>query len=145
MTKRKALLIGVNGFGEQHLNELLHQQDLGVLELAAVSDLRLPEQTGVAIAERGIRHYADYKEMLDKERGADFVVVSTPIQLHAPMGIDAMEAGYHVLLEKPPAGGYPGCGTDRRDGEADGETVCGQFFHPFGQGDGNADRNRGIR
>ncbi|TNJ54505.1 Gfo/Idh/MocA family oxidoreductase [Paenibacillus hemerocallicola] len=130
MIKRKALLIGVNGFGEQHLNELLHQQDLGVLELAAVSDLRLPEQTGVVIAERGIRYYEDYKDMLDKERGADFVIVSTPIQLHAPMGIDAMEAGYHVLLEKPPAAVIQDAERIAETARRTGKRCAVNFFTP---------------
>jgi predicted dehydrogenase len=102
MMKRKVLLIGVGGFGKNHLNELIRLQEEGVLELAAVSDLRIPEGAAGVIAERGIRHYGDYREMLAAENGADFVIISTPIQLHAPMSIDAMEAGYHVLLEKPP-------------------------------------------
>ncbi|MEF3310937.1 Gfo/Idh/MocA family oxidoreductase [Paenibacillus sp. GYB004] len=100
---RKVLLIGANGFGKQHLNELIRQQDEGVLELAAVSDLRLSEEAAAVVGERGIRFYTDYREMLAKEKDASFVVISTPIQLHARMGIEAMEAGYHVLLEKPPA------------------------------------------
>lgn len=99
----KVLLIGVNGFGARHLNELTRQQDEGMLELAAVSDLRLSEEASAIVTERGIRHYTDYREMLAREKDASFVVISTPIQLHAPMAIEAMEAGYHVLLEKPPA------------------------------------------
>jgi len=103
MTVRKALLIGTGGFGRNHLNELVRLQNEGVLALAAVSDLRLTEHAASVVAERGIRHYVDYREMLSKEGAADFVVISTPIQLHAAMSIDALEAGFHVLLEKPPA------------------------------------------
>ncbi|MDG0810115.1 Gfo/Idh/MocA family protein [Cohnella rhizosphaerae] len=102
MSVRKALLIGAGGFGRVHLNELVRLADAGTLELAAVSDVRLTESAAALVAERGIRHYADYRDMLSAEAGADFVVISTPIALHAPMSIDAMEAGYHVLLEKPP-------------------------------------------
>lgn len=102
MSVRRALLIGAGGFGRVHLNELVRLADAGELELAAVSDVRLTESAAALVAERGIRHYADYRDMLSAEAGADFVVVSTPIALHAPMSIDAMEAGYHVLLEKPP-------------------------------------------
>lgn len=103
MPKRTALLIGAGGFGRVHLNELVRLSDEGLLELAAVSDVRLPDHSAAVVAERGIRHYADYREMLAGESGADFVIVSTPIPLHVPMSVDAMEAGYHVLLEKPPA------------------------------------------
>lgn len=102
MTKRKLLLIGAGGFGRNHFNELNRLQDEGLLEFAAVSDVRIPDAAMSVIAERGIRHYRDYRDMLAAEKGADIVIVSTPIPLHASMSIDAMEAGYHVLLEKPP-------------------------------------------
>ncbi|MDG0792541.1 Gfo/Idh/MocA family oxidoreductase [Cohnella ginsengisoli] len=102
MSVRKALLIGAGGFGRVHLNELVRLTDAGLVELAAISDVRLTESAAALVAERGIRHYADYRDMLSAEAGADFVVISTPIPLHAPMSIGAMEAGYHVLLEKPP-------------------------------------------
>lgn len=103
MKVRSALLIGTGGFGRNHLNELVRLQEEGGLALAAVSDIRLTEHAASMIAERGIKHYVDYKEMLASEKAADFVIISTPISLHAPMCIDAMEAGFHVLLEKPPA------------------------------------------
>ncbi|MFC3802915.1 Gfo/Idh/MocA family protein [Cohnella sp. GCM10012308] len=101
MSVRRVLLIGAGGFGRVHLNELVRLTDAGLLELAAVSDVRLTESAAALIAERGIRHYGDYRDML-AETAADIVVVSTPIPLHAPMSIDALEAGFHVLLEKPP-------------------------------------------
>ncbi|MBW5446478.1 hypothetical protein GE107_10435 [Cohnella sp. CFH 77786] len=102
MAVRSALLIGTGGYGRIHLNELVRLQDEGVLALAAVCDLRLSEHAAGIVAERGIRHYGDYRDMLAGEKSADFVIVCTPIQHHAPMCIDALEAGFHVLLEKPP-------------------------------------------
>ncbi|WJH37052.1 Gfo/Idh/MocA family oxidoreductase [Paenibacillus sp. CC-CFT747] len=100
--KRKVLLIGAGGFGRNHFNELNRLQTEGLLEFAAVSDVRIPDAAMSVIREKGIRHYGDYRDMLAAEKGADIVIVSTPISFHAPMSIDAMEAGYHVLLEKPP-------------------------------------------
>ena len=44
--------------------------------------------------------YADYREMLAKET-PDVVHICTPHYLHAPMVIDALRAGFHVLCEKP--------------------------------------------
>lgn len=102
MTVRNALLIGTGGFGRNHLNELVRLQDEGVLALAAVSDLRLTEYAAGIVAERSIRYYVEYREMLASEKAADFVIISTPIALHALMCIDALEAGFHVMLEKPP-------------------------------------------
>lgn len=46
--------------------------------------------------------YKDYKQML-KEADLDAVVVCTPNYLHAPITIAALEAGKHVLCEKPMA------------------------------------------
>jgi predicted dehydrogenase len=46
--------------------------------------------------------YADYRDMLAHER-PDFVSVCTPNALHAEHAIAALEAGAHLLLEKPMA------------------------------------------
>src|SRR5262249_30740716 len=49
------------------------------------------------------RGYKDYSEMLKAEREMDAVSVCTPNGLHAPNTIAALEAGKHVLVEKPMA------------------------------------------
>ena len=46
--------------------------------------------------------YTDYKEML-KSKDIDAIVVAGPNALHAQQSIEAMEAGKHVLCEKPMA------------------------------------------
>jgi predicted dehydrogenase len=48
------------------------------------------------------RTYADYREMLDKEKDKiDAVVVGTADHHHAPASIRAIRAGKHVYCEKP--------------------------------------------
>src|SRR5262245_24838980 len=49
------------------------------------------------------RGYKDYAEMLLAEKEMDAVSVCTPNGLHAPNTIAALEAGKHVLVEKPMA------------------------------------------
>ena len=44
--------------------------------------------------------YTDYKDML-AAGGFDAVIVATPDQVHREQAIAALEAGYHVLCEKP--------------------------------------------
>lgn len=44
----------------------------------------------------------DWREMLDAHR-PDLVCVATPTDMHAPMVLAAIEAGAHVLCEKPTA------------------------------------------
>ena len=50
-----------------------------------------------------IRTHSDYDHFLNSERQLDAIMIATPIPLHVEMGIKAMEAGYNVMLEKPPA------------------------------------------
>jgi predicted dehydrogenase len=44
--------------------------------------------------------FTDYREMIEKA-GLDAVIVATPDDLHYPMTMDALDAGLHVLCEKP--------------------------------------------
>ena len=44
--------------------------------------------------------YEDYREMLDKEKELDAVIIATPDFWHAPHTIDCLKAGKHVYCEK---------------------------------------------
>jgi predicted dehydrogenase len=45
--------------------------------------------------------YADFRELLEKEKDLDAVKVMTPDHLHATVSIAAMKKGKHVLMHKP--------------------------------------------
>ena len=47
------------------------------------------------------KHYVDYREMLEKEKSLDAVLIATPDHWHAQIVRDAMKAGKHVFCEKP--------------------------------------------
>lgn len=47
------------------------------------------------------KRYADYREMLDKEKGIDAVTISTPDHVHGPAAAFAMQRGKHVYVQKP--------------------------------------------
>lgn len=66
----------------------------------AVCDIR--EQTLEESAQRlGARErYTDYEQMLDRSE-LDAVVIGTPMPLHVPQSIAALERGIHVLCEVP--------------------------------------------
>ena len=47
--------------------------------------------------------FSEAREVLEKPRFADFVLIATPDDQHVEPAMAALEAGYHVLLEKPMA------------------------------------------
>ena len=47
-----------------------------------------------------VNGYEDYREMLDKEKELDAVMIATPDFWHAQHAIDCLEAGKHVYCEK---------------------------------------------
>jgi predicted dehydrogenase len=55
-------------------------------------------------AELGVPYaYGDHRALLD-EAPVDAISIASPPNLHRPMAVDALEAGKHVLCEKPLAG-----------------------------------------
>jgi predicted dehydrogenase len=47
------------------------------------------------------KRYKDYREMLDKQKDIDGVVVATSDHMHTPIALAAMELGKHVYVQKP--------------------------------------------
>src|SRR6478752_197828 len=50
---------------------------------------------------KGCTSYADFRELLDKEKNIDAVKIMTPDHLHAYISIAAMKRGKHVVIHKP--------------------------------------------
>ena len=50
---------------------------------------------------RACAAYADFRELLEKEKDLDAVKIMTPDHLHATISIAAMNKGKHVLVHKP--------------------------------------------
>ncbi len=47
------------------------------------------------------KRYSDYREMLEKQKDIDAVVVATPDHMHAPITLAAMDLAKHVYVQKP--------------------------------------------
>ena len=47
------------------------------------------------------QRYTDFREMLDKQKDIEGVVVATPDHMHATIALAAMDAGKHVYVQKP--------------------------------------------
>jgi predicted dehydrogenase len=72
------------------------------VEVVALCDI-VPQnlQEGLKIYGKAVAGYSDYNKMLSEHPELDAVVVVVPNFLHAPITIAALEAGKHVLTEKP--------------------------------------------
>jgi len=47
------------------------------------------------------RQFADWRKLLDRSKGIEGVIVSTPDFMHAPIALAAMQLGKHVFCQKP--------------------------------------------
>lgn len=102
----KKLKIGIIGCGGiangKHLPSLSALKN--DVELVAFCDI-IPERAEKACKEYGVegaKVYTDYKELL-ADKSIDVVHVLTPNRAHAEVSIDALNAGKHVMCEKPMA------------------------------------------
>ncbi|WP_078548569.1 Gfo/Idh/MocA family protein [Litchfieldia alkalitelluris] len=98
----KKLKVGVVGCGSiaqhRHLPEYAFNPNV---EIVAVCDSN--EERVKMVAEKySVKAYTKYQELLSSGE-VDAVSVCTPNYLHAPISIAALEAGVHVLCEKPMA------------------------------------------
>ncbi|CCD95000.1 conserved hypothetical protein [Bradyrhizobium sp. ORS 375] len=93
----KAALIGAGQIARQHLTCL---NTLPGVQLAAICDLS--PATAEAAAERHAipSWFTDHRQMLETIR-PDVVHVTTPPTSHFRLAMDALEAGAHVIVEKP--------------------------------------------
>jgi predicted dehydrogenase len=95
--KLRVGFIGSGGIARTQMRHLGKFHDAQVVAASDVSEASLAQ----AQKEHGVqRVYQDWKEMLAKEQ-LDAVSVCTPNGLHAQPSIDALNAGCHVLVEKP--------------------------------------------
>lgn len=96
--------IGVIGCGSISWYHLRAIQSLGSAEIVAAYN-RSPGPRERFGAEAGLSSgslYSDVSELLGHE-GLDAVVVCLPNSMHSGVSVEAMEAGLHVLCEKPMA------------------------------------------
>jgi predicted dehydrogenase len=95
-TLRYAIVGGAAAIADEHIQAIAA---LPAASLVAIADVNV--EKGPACAQAlGCAFYADYQELLAQER-PNIVAICTPHPLHAGIAIAALEAGAHVLCEKP--------------------------------------------
>ena len=91
--------IGLVGCGDVSVVHFEAIRDIEGLELVGVAD-RDPEALARAAAATGVPGFAGAQELIDAV-GPDAVHVTTPHDEHVGPSLTALEAGVHVLQEKP--------------------------------------------
>lgn len=104
MTQAKKWQVGIIGAGSvvQYGHFPIFNTGIENTEVAAICDVNQARVTEFARQYGVPNAYSDYEEMLAREN-LDLVVVAVPNVFHKPMSIAALEAGAHVLCEKPVA------------------------------------------
>ena len=98
MSRIRLALIGCGGMSQTHLRRFHVLADR--LELKAAVDSDLEKAQAVAQHFPGLVAATDYRQILDQ---VDAVLIVLPHHLHHPVGLACLQAGKHLLLEKPMA------------------------------------------
>jgi len=96
----RAVRVGVVGFGYWGPNLVRNFANTEGAKVVSVCDR---DPTKVAMARRrhpDIAGVTDYKELIEND-GVDAIVIATPVRTHYELALRALQAGKHVLVEKP--------------------------------------------
>lgn len=88
--------VGIAGKGANNIKNLSDQN------IVALCDVDWGERTKpIFDAHPNAKKYRDFREMLDKQKDIDAVVISTPDHTHGVIALMAIKLGKHVYCEKP--------------------------------------------
>ena len=99
------LRIGVIGCGRMGAFHIRNYPQLDCAQLVAVAD---PDESARqrAVAGMSVAEYGDWREMIEREL-LDAISVACNSEAHAEVALGALDAGLHVLVEKPIATNVP--------------------------------------
>lgn len=98
----KEVRLGVIGLGNIAQQHIKHVQNNLVpnCRLTAVSSRTKPTALAAVELDASVEHFTDYKTLIDSGV-VDAILVATPTYNHCEIGAYALDAGLHVLMEKP--------------------------------------------
>ncbi len=108
-------VVGFGGMGSENALELAKTENLVAFADVdfAYSESKVAEKLkddqkkdrpeGIALKQKFDKaaRYSDFREMLDKQKDIDGIVIATPDHLHAVVAKAAMQNGKHVYVQKP--------------------------------------------
>lgn len=116
MTSLHAAVIGTGFVGPHHVDAIRRTGYANVTMLVG-SD---PGRTERRAAEIGVDRWSTDVDGVLAEPGIDVVHVCTPNNTHVPLALSVLQAGKHLVLEKPIATDLPGADEVVAAGEASG-------------------------
>ncbi|WP_163878489.1 Gfo/Idh/MocA family protein [Paenibacillus favisporus] len=116
----KVAIIGTGAISSAHIEGYLRLKDR--CQIVALCDL-YPEKAEAKREQYGLDAVIvkDYKELLDQE--IDLVSICMPPFEHAPVTIDFLNAGSHVIVEKPMASSLEECDAMIKAAEQNGKVL----------------------
>src|SRR5579884_4527008 len=96
----RLIRVGVIGYGYWGPNLVRNFAELPGTEVVAVSDLNSERLNLVRRRHPAVATTTDYRDLL-KNPKIDAIAISTPVSSHFPLAMEALQAGKHVLVEKP--------------------------------------------
>jgi predicted dehydrogenase len=104
MDKVKFGIVGCGRIAQRHAEHISKNG-----ELSAVCDIDLDKATRLALP-YGAKVYQNIDDLLASEKDLDVISICSPNGLHAEHSIKSLDAGFHVLCEKPMAINVHDCG-----------------------------------
>jgi predicted dehydrogenase len=94
------IAVGVIGHGYWGPNLVRNFVEVPDVRVAWVADPRQDRLSAVAARYPSTKVTRNYRDVID-DPAVDAVVVATPVRTHFELGMAALQAGKHVLIEKP--------------------------------------------
>jgi predicted dehydrogenase len=87
--------LGAQGFGQ----DLKAALSVPGVEMVALCDIYAPNLNRALKIVPGARGYNDYRAVMDR-KDVEAVLIATPLHMHAPIALAALQSGKHVFCEK---------------------------------------------
>lgn len=119
MNKIKFAVVGCGSIGKRHIAVLDAEP---MAELVAICDIDENKCKEQSLLYNNIPYFTSLEKMLSEIK-ADVINIVTPHTLHAPMSVQALEAGFNVLVEKPMAIKLSDCTLMNKAAEKSGKKL----------------------